>query len=317
VAELAVDVDGDVEARRAHGRDQLVEPREPRLRLSRALRLARAHHPEQQPQLSERLAAGRLDRLERFALPGLLVAEAAADAARLQHHDADAVRDDVVQLARDPRALERHRRARRRVAIHLEPLGVGLQSGRVPGAPAQCAPERPGAEQEEVDERDVARRRVAVDRRAEREVGERDHDPGDRPAQLVVRAGRGDRDHDREEREGGIVGRVRELQREPRHEDAHHHGQRIRAPPQQHGGGHERAGEPQARGVQIAAGHIGDADGGDHERERDVDDAGCGHRATVVTGRRAVVARPADPGVGRTGDRKIASAGDDGGDDRP
>jgi hypothetical protein len=64
-----------------------------------------AQHPQQAPQLGERLAAGRLDGVE--GLTGLvgLQREHPPAAARLDHHHADAVRDDVVQLTRDPRAL--------------------------------------------------------------------------------------------------------------------------------------------------------------------------------------------------------------------
>jgi hypothetical protein len=42
-----------------------------------------------------------------------------ADSADLQHHHADGVRDDVVQLARDPRALLGHGDARRCIPLLL------------------------------------------------------------------------------------------------------------------------------------------------------------------------------------------------------
>ena len=69
------------------------------------LRLAVAQQAEQPAHLAERLLAGVLDDVERVARLVELVVEHAPAAARLQDDDADRVGDDVVQLARDPRAL--------------------------------------------------------------------------------------------------------------------------------------------------------------------------------------------------------------------
>ena len=57
--------------------------------------------------------------LERVAVLGERVRELVPDGADLEHHHADGVGDDVVELACDPRALLRHRDARRRLALAL------------------------------------------------------------------------------------------------------------------------------------------------------------------------------------------------------
>ena len=66
---------------------------------------AAGHHAEHAPHLGERVAADLLDGAKRLALARLVVAEGVADAGRLDDHLRDGVRDDVVQLVRDPRAL--------------------------------------------------------------------------------------------------------------------------------------------------------------------------------------------------------------------
>ena len=65
---------------------------------------------------------GLLDAAERIAVLGERVGELVPDRADLEHHHADGVGDDVVQLARDPRTLLRHRDPRGRVPL---PFGLG------------------------------------------------------------------------------------------------------------------------------------------------------------------------------------------------
>ena len=104
--------------------------------------------------LRERGASGLLDRDQRLALALLVLAEQAAHGGGLDGHHAHRVTDDVVQLARDARALLRDGRARLGLALALEPL---------------CALDRAGRRLE-----------LAADREArEPREGERERDPGD------------------------------------------------------------------------------------------------------------------------------------------
>ena len=77
---------------------------------------------EQAAHLGERGAAGLLDAPERLAVLGERLGEPVPDGADLQHHHADGVGDDVVELARDPGALLGDRDPRRRLPL---PLGLG------------------------------------------------------------------------------------------------------------------------------------------------------------------------------------------------
>jgi len=91
-----------------------------------------AQHPQQTPQLGERLTAGRLDRVE--GLAGLVGVQGQHPPAapRLDHHHADPVRDDVVQLTRDPRAFLGDRGAGPFLPVKLELVGSRL----LPSGPA-------------------------------------------------------------------------------------------------------------------------------------------------------------------------------------
>ena len=72
----------------------------------RARRLLRApEHADHAPHLGQRLAAGLLDDEQGLALLLLVGLEEPARRRRLDGHHADAVADDVVELARDPAAL--------------------------------------------------------------------------------------------------------------------------------------------------------------------------------------------------------------------
>ena len=80
--------------------------------------------------------------------------------ADLEDHHADGVGDDVVELARDPRALLRHRDPRRGLTL---PLGLGracLRRLGLLGSLAQRVAGEPGDPEPERDEDEVAGRRV-------------------------------------------------------------------------------------------------------------------------------------------------------------
>ena len=71
----------------------------------RGCRRSSLQHAEQPAHLGQRLAAGLLDRDERLPLALLLGLEQPPHRPGLHGHHRDVVRDDVVQLARDPRPL--------------------------------------------------------------------------------------------------------------------------------------------------------------------------------------------------------------------
>ena len=72
---------------------------------SARLAVGAAQEPEHPPQLAERLAPRARDRDEGLACPLGIALEHRLARLGLHHHRADAMRDDVVQLARQPRAL--------------------------------------------------------------------------------------------------------------------------------------------------------------------------------------------------------------------
>ena len=95
--------------------------------------------PEQPARLDQRLAPGLLDRGQRLARRRLLGAQGVALGAGLDHHDADVVGHEVVQLARDAGALLGHRLVGAQLVLALEQLGargerVGAQLAPADGA---------------------------------------------------------------------------------------------------------------------------------------------------------------------------------------
>ena len=80
-----------------------------------------AHRSEQAAHLGQCRAAGLLHAPERIPVLGERIGELVPDGADLEHHHADGVRDDVVQLASDSRPLLCHRDAGGRLAL---PLGL-------------------------------------------------------------------------------------------------------------------------------------------------------------------------------------------------
>ena len=86
-----------------------------------------AHGGQETAHLGQRRAAGPLDAPERIAVVGLCLGKLVPDGADLEHHDADRVGDDVVQLARDASALLGHGDARRRLTLPFCPHGTCLR----------------------------------------------------------------------------------------------------------------------------------------------------------------------------------------------
>ena len=107
--------------------EQRVEAVEARLRHELGFVPFAAHRGEKTAHLGKRCPAGPLDAPERIAVLGHCIGELVPDGADLEHHHADGVGDDVVELARDPRALLRHRDACGRLA-----LALGLRRAHLP-----------------------------------------------------------------------------------------------------------------------------------------------------------------------------------------
>ena len=106
------------------------------------------------------------------------------DRADLEHHDADGVGDDVVEFARDSRALLRHRDPRSRVPL---PLGLGrarLRRLGLLGPLAHGKAREPADAEQERDEDQFADcvRGLVVDH---------DRRAADRDGQARLRLGRG------------------------------------------------------------------------------------------------------------------------------
>ena len=138
-------------------------PLERRLRRPRLLLVVVPQHPEQPAHLAERLLARALDRVEGGAGRLGIGGEHLAPAARLDDDDRDRVRDDVVELAGDPRALLRHGGSGPLVLVALE-LDRAEGERALPLAPQpDHQPGQPGAAEDQRAEDDVAPvERVAV-----------------------------------------------------------------------------------------------------------------------------------------------------------
>ena len=107
------------------------------------------------------------------------------DGADLQHHHADGVGDDVVQLAGDPRALLGDRDPRRRLALPLGLGGAQLRRLGLLGPLAQGEAGEPGDREQDRDEDELAGRVVGVVVDDDRRAAER-RSPGPSRAWTVV-----------------------------------------------------------------------------------------------------------------------------------
>ena len=134
---------------RAHLVDQRLDVGETRLGHHRLLLAVIAAQDAEQPaDLGERLAAGRLDRFERRPCGLGLAVEHPAPRRGLDDHDADAVGDDVVQLARDPCPLLRHRAPGLLFALPLELIRPLLQLDHLDRPAAERIAHQPESDEE-------------------------------------------------------------------------------------------------------------------------------------------------------------------------
>ena len=142
---------------------------------------------------------------------GLRVAvEHLAPAARLDDDDRDRVRDDVVQLARDPLPLLGHGRAGPLVLVALELDGAEGERAFPLAAQAHHHAGEPGAAEDQRPEDDVAPvERVAVvgDEGGDRERDQHDRGPGLAPA--GVRAEGVEREDEDDDEDHGLVVELR------------------------------------------------------------------------------------------------------------
>ena len=151
---------------------------EARLRREGRRLLGTAEDADQPSHLGERLAACLLDDLERLALALLLRLEQPAHTSRLHGHHADAVADDVVELARDPRTLLGHRCARLLLACPLESLGTLLRLVGFPQLVPEAEPDRPGDAEDDAGPHEVTDAAVRVVPRDDRIDAEENGEPG-------------------------------------------------------------------------------------------------------------------------------------------
>ena len=153
---LAGDRHVDLEPGGAHLLHQPRELVEARVRGQRQALAVAAQHPEQAPHLDHRLAGDDLDAGEIGRLALVLGPEAAPDRLRLHGDDADRVRHDVVQLARDARPLGLDGGRLDLLALELELLGArGQLLDAVPARP-QGLGQRPRADVDDHHEDEVA-----------------------------------------------------------------------------------------------------------------------------------------------------------------
>jgi hypothetical protein len=103
-----------------------------------------AQHAEHAAHLGQRLPPGARDRAQRFAGPLRRAVQRVSRPVRLHHHDADVVRDDVVQLAGDPGPLGGRGHLGLRVAFPLQAGGAVLQRGVVAAPVTHRVAEDPG-----------------------------------------------------------------------------------------------------------------------------------------------------------------------------
>ena len=247
--------------------------REARLRRERGLLVVGAQHVEQPPHLGERLAPGALDAAQDITRALLLGSEVQAFGAGLDDDRRHGVRDDVVQLACDPRPLLGGRDAGLLDALALERLGERGHPLGVARAGLPQPPGRPGARAHR-GEHDRVARLVDEDR------ADDERQPGERLAAVEVRPGAigGDEhDDDRRLRFEVVDGqdrqhdRARHRRRDGRQRCDPAPGQRQR---QEQRCGHERAGS----GLEVAADEFAERDRKQGDRNRDVGSAWTRHR---------------------------------------
>ena len=149
---LALDAEVHGQPRPVDLVEQRAQVVEPRLRAELHAVAVAAHRAKEVAHLRERGAAGPLDALERFAVVRVLLGKVVPDGADLQHHHAEGVSHDVVELAGDVRALLGHRNAGGGVALPFCLGGPLLGRHGLRGAFLQRESREPADPEHERDE---------------------------------------------------------------------------------------------------------------------------------------------------------------------
>src|SRR5919201_7100442 len=152
----AFDAELDRKPRFACLLDELVEVLEARLRGEGGGLFGPAEDADHPAHLRERLAAGLLDDQQGLTLLLLVRPEQPPRRRSLHGHHADAVADDVVQLAGDPRALVRHCQPRPFLPLALGPCRPLPRDVRLAELAAEREPDRPGDGEDEAGEHEVS-----------------------------------------------------------------------------------------------------------------------------------------------------------------
>ena len=158
---LTVDVQLDGQPGAADLVQQRVEAVQPGLRHELHFLTVASHRRQEASHLGQGHAPGALDALERIAVLVERIGQLVPDGADLEHHHADCVGDDVVELARDPRALLRHRDPRCCLTVAFGPDRAFLGGLGLVGALTQGVAGEPGDDEPKGDEDEVAGRRRA------------------------------------------------------------------------------------------------------------------------------------------------------------
>jgi len=250
-----VDLEVDRQALAAHPLDEVVERGEAGLRRERRLvRVAGLEHVEQRADLSERLTARLLDRLEGPGRAGLVGGGEPAGGGGLDGHGAERVGDDVVQLARDAGALVQRGLLGAGAALELGVRGLLVQCAAEVDAVVQQAAGQQRTGDEQHDGADVVREARLVGRARRRRDGDDGAEHGDAdperepPSRLMGRERVGDEQPGEEDALQPVLhGFLQEVDGGDAGDGGDDGGQR-RPPPQRQPGRHERgrAGHGQA-----------------------------------------------------------------------
>ena len=209
-----------------------------------------AQHPEQAPHLGQRLAPGGGDGGQGLLGPARVGGQRVGGAVRLHHHDADVVRDHVVEFPGDPGPLRDGRDPRLGVPFPFQPGGPLLQVGVVGPPVAHRVAEHPG-EQRGPGEQDrrggqpaqrVRHGEVDPPEQADRRADQADGQPPDGDPPRAVGGERVEQDED-----GQVRGDRADTQRhlDPAGQDGDRVGADRVGPPEHHG--HRRGRAPPER----------------------------------------------------------------------
>ena len=235
VPAVPLDPQIDAEPRTPVVLDQRLERVEARLGSQGGGRVIGAQHTEQPAQLANRLPGRDLDRAQRLARPLRIALEHPLDSPGLDAHQADAVGDDVMELAGYSSPFGGQRRARTLLLLALGPLGAILEALRFdppcPDEPTQ----QPGAAAERDEERALDDDQVAeghnlrLEQHRDQHPDEADPEADQRRPQLRIGGHGVKRDQHRQHQVDALYRRAEHDRLQC--DGAHHSAQRGERPP--------------------------------------------------------------------------------------